>query len=95
MFGPRQREVNLCKVSDGTKVVGKCLRNFFIPCLGSGCVWELRNIPQTVRKKYTTLSTERIVALRSINKIFPESYDFAARFEECQLKGVGGVDYTK
>jgi hypothetical protein len=32
-----------------------------------------------VRKKYnTTFNTERIVALRSVNKIFPESYDFAA-----------------
>jgi hypothetical protein len=31
-----------------------------------------------VRKKYTTFSTERIVALRSVNKIFQESYDFAA-----------------
>jgi hypothetical protein len=32
-----------------------------------------------VRKKYTTFSNERIVALRSVIKIFPESYDFAAR----------------
>jgi hypothetical protein len=31
--------------------------------------------PQTVLKKYTTFSTEQIVALRSVNKIFPESYD--------------------
>jgi hypothetical protein len=31
-----------------------------------------------VRKKYTIFSSERIVALRSVNKIFPESYDFAA-----------------
>jgi hypothetical protein len=31
-----------------------------------------------VCKKYTTFSAERIVALRSINKIFSESYDFAA-----------------
>jgi hypothetical protein len=31
-----------------------------------------------VRKKYTIFSTVRIVALRSVNKIFPESYDFAA-----------------
>jgi hypothetical protein len=31
-----------------------------------------------VRKKYTTFSTVRIVALRSVNKIFPASYDFAA-----------------
>jgi hypothetical protein len=31
-----------------------------------------------VRKKYTTFSTIRIVALRSVNKIFPESYDIAA-----------------
>jgi hypothetical protein len=32
-----------------------------------------------MRKKYTTFSTERIVALRSVNKIFPESYDIAAK----------------
>jgi hypothetical protein len=32
-----------------------------------------------MRKKYTTFSTERIEALWSVNnKIFPESYDFAA-----------------
>jgi hypothetical protein len=31
-----------------TGVMGKCLRLkfFFIPCFGSGCVWEWRNIPQ-------------------------------------------------
>jgi hypothetical protein len=34
--------------------------------------------PQTVRKKCTTFSSKQIVALRSVNKIFPESYDFAA-----------------
>ena len=50
-----------------------------MPCFWSGCVWEWKNIPQTVRKKYTIFSTDRIVALRSVNKIFPESYDFAAR----------------
>jgi hypothetical protein len=33
---------------------------------------------ETVRKKYTTFSTERIVALQSVNNIFPESYDFAS-----------------
>jgi hypothetical protein len=32
-----------------------------------------------VRKKYTTFSTVGIVALWSVNKIFPESYDFAAK----------------
>jgi hypothetical protein len=46
--------------------------------LWSDYVWEWRNRPQTVRKKYTTFTTERIVALRSVNKILPESYDFAA-----------------
>jgi hypothetical protein len=69
-----QKEVKHCKVSDGTRVVGKCHRNFLIPC----CVWEWRNILQTVCKKYKTFSTERIVALRSVNKIFPGSYNFAA-----------------
>jgi hypothetical protein len=34
-----------------------------------------------MRKKYTTFSTERIVALPSVNKIFTESYDFAASFQ--------------
>jgi hypothetical protein len=33
-----------------------------------------------VRKKYTAVSTERIVTLRSVNKISPESYDFAATY---------------
>jgi hypothetical protein len=75
------------KVSDGMSALGKCLKNFFIPCFGSDCVWEWRNIPQTVRvffvrKKYTTFSTVRIVALQSVNKIFPESYDFAATLTE-------------
>jgi hypothetical protein len=32
-----------------------------------------------VCKKYTTFSTKQIVALRSVNKISPKSYDFAAR----------------
>jgi hypothetical protein len=65
-------EVKLYKVSDGTRVVRKCLKYFLIPCFRSGCVWEWRNIPQTVCKKYTTFSTEWIVDLRSVNKIFPE-----------------------
>ena len=35
-----------CKVSDGTRVVVKCLRNMLIrlPSFGAGCVWEWRNI---------------------------------------------------
>jgi hypothetical protein len=36
---------DICKVNDGTRVVGKCLRNFLIPCFWSGCVWVWRNIP--------------------------------------------------
>jgi hypothetical protein len=67
------------KVSDGTSAVGKYLRNFLTPCFGSDCVWECRNISQTVRKKYTTFSTVRIVALRSVDKIFLESYDITAK----------------
>jgi hypothetical protein len=73
-----QREVKVCKVSDSTTVVSKCLRNFLIPCFESDFVWKWRNIPLTVRKKYTTFSTERIVALRSVTNIFQESNDFAA-----------------
>jgi hypothetical protein len=70
------------KVSDGTRVVVKCLRNILIPCFGADSAWGWRNIPQIVRvfylrKKYTTFSPERIVALRSVNNTFPESYDFA------------------
>jgi hypothetical protein len=34
MFGHVAKEVKLCKVSDSTRVVGKCLRNCLIPCLG-------------------------------------------------------------
>jgi hypothetical protein len=45
-----QREAKLvCNIIYGTKVVGKRLSNFLIPCFGSGCVGEWRNIPQTVR----------------------------------------------
>jgi hypothetical protein len=77
---------DICKVSDSTRVVGKCLRNVSMPCFGSGCVWVWRNIPPNrarffVRKKSTTFSTERIVPLRFVNKIFPESYDFAASID--------------
>jgi hypothetical protein len=68
-----------CKISDGTRIVVEYLKNILIPCFGAGCVWEWRNIPQTVHKKYTSFSTERIVALGSVNNIFPENYDFAAR----------------
>jgi hypothetical protein len=88
-----QREVKLCKVSDGTKVVGKCLRNFLIPCFGLDCVCEWRNIPLTVCKKYTTFSTEQIIALWSVKKIFPESYDFAATGEG--INGCWLVLHTK
>jgi hypothetical protein len=43
MFGHVAKESQAFKVSDGTRVVGKCLRNFLIPCFGSGFVWEWRN----------------------------------------------------
>jgi hypothetical protein len=38
-------------------------------------------------QKYTTFSAERIIVPRSVNKIFPESYDFAARIEEVKING--------
>ena len=75
--------LDIFKVSDGTRVEGKCLRNVLIPRL----IWirlyvEMeKHTPNParffVRKKYTTFSTGQIVALRSVSKIFPESYDFA------------------
>jgi hypothetical protein len=40
---------DIYKVSDGTRVVGKCLKNILIPCFGAGRVWGWRNIPRTVR----------------------------------------------
>jgi hypothetical protein len=49
-----------------------------IPCFGAHCVWECRNIPKIVNKKYTTFSIEWIVALQSVHYIFTESYGFAA-----------------
>jgi hypothetical protein len=51
------------------RVLGKWHRNFLIHCFGADCLWEWRNIPQTLRKKFTTFSTEQIVALRSVYKI--------------------------
>ena len=80
---------NICEVSDSYVreywVVGKCFRNFLVPCFWSGCVWKWRYVPQTVHvffvhKKYTTYSTEGIVPLWSVNKIFPESCDFTATY---------------
>jgi hypothetical protein len=46
------------------------------------CMWMKKIVPQTVRvfscaRKYTTFSTDRIVAFRSVNIIL-KSYDFAA-----------------
>jgi hypothetical protein len=37
-----------CMVSDGMRVVGKCLTNFLITCFGLDCVWEWRNIPHSM-----------------------------------------------
>jgi hypothetical protein len=76
---------DICKVSDSTKVAGKCLKEFFDTllwvrlCMGMEKYTPIR-AHFFMRKKYTTFSTERIVALPSVNKIFPESYDFAANF---------------
>jgi hypothetical protein len=69
---------DICKASDGTRALlhcsrYKCLSNILIPCFGEGCVCFF------VCKKYTTFSTERIVALQSVDNIFPESYDFATK----------------
>ena len=67
---------DISKVSDGTGVVVKCLRNILIPCFEAGVCGNRENTPNHalffVRKKYTIFSTDRIVALRSVNKIFPE-----------------------
>jgi hypothetical protein len=66
------------KVSDSTSAVGKGL----IPCFESDGIW--RNIPETVRvfscarNIQLLFSTVRIVVLRFVSKIFPESYDIAA-----------------
>jgi hypothetical protein len=30
---------DICKVSDGTRVLVKCLKSILIPCIGAGCVW--------------------------------------------------------
>jgi hypothetical protein len=75
---------DICKVSDGTRVVGKCLTNFLYIALrhvghGNG---ESYPKPCTffVRKKYTTFCTEQIVVLWSVNKLFPESYYFGANY---------------
>jgi hypothetical protein len=72
------------KVRNGMSAVGKCLRIFFYTLLWVRlCMGMEKYTPNRarffVRKKYTTFSTVRIVALRSVNKIFTESYDFAAR----------------
>jgi hypothetical protein len=55
---------DICKVGDGTRVVGKCPRNILIPCFGSSCVCEWRNIPQTVR----VFSCARNIQLLALNE---------------------------
>jgi hypothetical protein len=79
---------DICKVSDGMRVVGKCLRNILIPCFGAGYVWGWINIPKpcAFSRAQEIFSTERIVALRSVNKIFPESYDFTAKHPHIAVK---------
>jgi hypothetical protein len=52
------------KVSDGTSTVGKYLRNFLIHRFGSDCVWEWKNIPQTVR----IFSRARNIQLLTLNE---------------------------
>jgi hypothetical protein len=73
-----QREVKLSKVIDGTRVVGKCLRDFFLQLALSQVVYGdgWRNIKKICAQGIHY--TERIVALPFVNKTFPESYDFAA-----------------
>jgi hypothetical protein len=54
---------DICKVSDGTKVVVKCLRNIYL-AFGAGCVCGWRNIPQTVH----VFSCARNIQLLALNK---------------------------
>jgi hypothetical protein len=63
---------DIFKVSDGSRVEVKWFRSDFDTLL-LGKLYMYMGM-----EKYTTFSTKRIVALRSVNKIFPESYDFAA-----------------
>jgi hypothetical protein len=39
---------------------------------------EMEKYTPNLAQEIHNFSTERIVALQSVNKIFPESYDFAA-----------------
>jgi hypothetical protein len=48
-------------------------------------MWNRLNV--FVRNKYTSSSSIRIVALRSVKKNDPESYDFAATFKTFQIMG--------
>jgi hypothetical protein len=79
------------KVSNGMSAVGKCQKFFDTLLWARLCMGMEKYTPNRarffVRKKYTTFSTVRIVALRSVKKIFPESYDIAAKqksiFHQC------------
>jgi hypothetical protein len=56
---------DICKVSDGTRVVGKWLRNTLIPCFEAVCVWGWRNIPQTVRVFTWARNTQLLALIES------------------------------
>jgi hypothetical protein len=74
MFVTWQKKIKLCKVSDGTRVVVKVLG------ILDTLLWARlsKRMEKHTPKPCATFSTERIVALWSVNKIFLESYDFAA-----------------
>jgi hypothetical protein len=62
--------------------VNKCLEIFFLGQTFLQIAWENWEIiaerPHVfVRNKCTTFSSIRIIALRFVDKIFPESHDFA------------------
>jgi hypothetical protein len=67
----------------------KMSQKFLIPYFGSDCVCKWRNLPQTVCGFLSTRNIQLLalielysVALWSVNKISPESYDFAASISE-------------
>jgi hypothetical protein len=69
-----EREIKFCKVSNGTRVVGKCLTNFWHFDFGQVAYRNREIYPKPCARNTQLLALNE----SSVNKIFPESYDFAA-----------------
>jgi hypothetical protein len=64
---------DICKVSDGARVVDKYLRNIFIPCFRECCVSGWRNIPRTKHTFCCDINTQILALISRIFHLYMET----------------------